>query len=53
MLPIVAATFVKLSTSCPATKLPVMATVPLASVALSGSETTTAPFTAVGAPFSA
>jgi hypothetical protein len=52
MLPIVAATLAKSSTSCPAAKLPVIATAPEASVALSTSLTTMDGFTAAGAPFS-
>ncbi|XJO13247.1 hypothetical protein ACHMXE_11460 [Variovorax sp. UC122_21] len=52
MLPMVAGTLVKASTSWPATKLPLIATVALASVVLSRSATTMAPLIAAAAPFS-
>ncbi|XJO13245.1 hypothetical protein ACHMXE_11450 [Variovorax sp. UC122_21] len=52
MLPMVAGTLVKASTSWPETKPPVIATVALASVVLSTSATVIAPLTAVPAPFS-
>jgi hypothetical protein len=52
MFPIVAGTFVKLRTSCPEAKLPVIDTVPEVSVALSRSATVSAALIAAAAAFS-
>ena len=52
MLPIVAGTLVKPSTSWPEAKLPVIDTVAVDSVALSGSATVMEPLIAAAAPFS-